>query len=140
MPHAVQAACRNDLHRAGLPGRGNLARLLACLRATPETHLGLAEVVRRASETGLAATPVELAQQLETLADHGLLSRVPRTAVEPVFDTVTEPHSHLVYEETGQTVDLDVSSETLLAILRQTLEERPGEVEILVRVRAPRRN
>lgn len=135
MPHAVEAACRESLRRAGLPGQGPLARLLTLLRAAPETHLGLAEVLHMAAGTGLIATPVELASQLETLADHGLLGRLPSTAAESVFDTVPEPHSHLVYEETGQTVDLDVSPETLLAIIRQALAERPDGVEILVRFR-----
>ena len=70
------------------------------------------------------------------LADHGLLRRLPTTAAEPVFDTEPEPHSHLVYEETGQTIDLHVSHETLLAVIRQTLAEQSGIVEILVRVRS----
>jgi hypothetical protein len=91
--------------------------------------------VRMAAETGLAATAGELSRQLDTLADHGLLGRLLSTAAEPVFDSVTEPHSHLIYEETAQIVDLRVSSETLLAILRQVLAERPDGVEILVRFR-----
>jgi hypothetical protein len=135
MPHAVEASCREDLRHAGLPGEGGLAHLLAVLRAAPETHLGLAEVVRMAVESGLAATQIELAGQLDTLAAHGLLGRLPSTTAEPVFDTVTEPHSHLVYEETAQIVDLRVSPETLLAIVRQALAERPDTVEILVRFR-----
>jgi Fur family iron response transcriptional regulator len=135
MPNAVEAAIREELRHAGLPGQGALVRLLALLRAAPETHLGLAEVVRMAGETGLATTPGDLARQLDTLAHHGLLGRLLSTAAEPVFDTVTEPHSHLVYEETAQIVDLRVSPETLLAILRQVLAERPDGIEILVRVR-----
>ncbi len=135
MPNAVEAAIREELRHAGLPGQGMLARLLALLRAAPETHLGLAEVVRMAAETGLTTSQGELARQLDTLADHGLLGRLLSTAAEPVFDTVTEPHSHLVYEETAQIVDLRVSPETLLAILRQVLAERPDRVEVLVRFR-----
>jgi Fe2+ or Zn2+ uptake regulation protein len=96
MPQAVKAAFREELRRAGLPGQGALARLLALLRSSQDTHLSLAEVVRMAAETGLVATPVELAHQLEALADLGLLGRLPSTAAEPVFDTVPEPHSHLV--------------------------------------------
>lgn len=139
MPHAVEAVCREELRRAGLPGQGARARLLALLRTAPETHLCVAEVARMAEETGLAATPVELAHQLEILADHGLLGRLPGAAGEPVFDTVPEPHSHLVYENPTQIVDLDVSPETLLAILRHTLVEWPDSVEVLIRVRATRR-
>jgi Fur family iron response transcriptional regulator len=135
MQHAVEASCREELRRAGLSGQRGLARLLALLRAAPETHLGLAAVLRMAAETGLAVTPIDLARQLQTLADHGLLGRLLSTAAEPVFDTVTEPHSHLVYEETAQIVDLRVSPETLLAILRQVLTERPDGVDILVRIR-----
>ena len=83
MPQAVKAAFREELRRAGLPGQGALARLLALLRGSRDTHLSLAAVVRMAAETGLIATPVELARQLETLADLGLLGRLPSTAAEP---------------------------------------------------------
>jgi Fe2+ or Zn2+ uptake regulation protein len=133
VPNAVEAAIRDQLRHAGLPGQGALARLLALLRAAPETHLSLAEVVRMAAETGLTTTPGDLARQLDTLTDHGLLGRLLTN--EPVFDTVTEPHSHLIYEATAQIVDLRVSPETLLAILRQVLAESPEGVEILVRFR-----
>jgi Fe2+ or Zn2+ uptake regulation protein len=135
MPHAVDASCREELRRAGLSGQGGLAHLLALLRAAPETHLGLAEVLRMAAKTRPSTTPAELVHQLETLVDHGLLGRLSGIAAEPVFDTVTEPHSHLVYEETAQTVDLHVSPETLLEIIRQAMAERPGRVEILIRFR-----
>lgn len=135
--HAVDTAVRDALRRAGLPGHGAPARLLALLRAAPETHLGLAEIARMAATAGLATTAEALSRQLDLLVHHGLLGRLPCTAAEPVFDTVPEPHSHLMYEDTAQIVDLDVSPETLLAILRQALAERPGEVDILVRFRRP---
>jgi Fe2+ or Zn2+ uptake regulation protein len=135
MPRAVEAACRKELRRARLSGQGALARLLTLLRTAPDTHFTLAEVVRMATATGLAATPAELARQMETLADHGLLGRLPSTTADPVFDTVPEPHSHLVYEQPAQIIDLDVSPETLLAILRQAMAERPYGVEILIRIR-----
>ena len=135
MQRAVEAALKEELRRAGLPGHGPLARLLALLRASRETHLSLAEVVQMAGGTGLAATPIELARHLETLADLGLLGRLPGTAAGPVFDTVPQPHSHLIYEESAQIIDLHVSAETLLGILRQALAERPDGVEILVRFR-----
>jgi Fur family iron response transcriptional regulator len=135
MPHGVEPSLREELRRAGLPAQGELARLLGLLRAAPDTHFSLAEVVRMAEETGFGANPARLARDLEILADHRLLGRLPTTAAEPVFDTVPEPHSHLVYEEPAQIVDLEVSPETLLAILRQTLTEQPDGVEILVRFR-----
>lgn len=136
MPNAAEAALRQELRRVGLPGHGPLARLLTLLRGAEDTHLGLADVARIAAAGGLTDTPIELAQQLEALTEHGLLVRVPTTTAEPVFDTVPEPHSHLVYEQTGQTVDLHVSPETLLAILRQMLLERSDAVDVLVRVRS----
>jgi Fur family iron response transcriptional regulator len=140
MPSAVEAAWQEELRRAGLPAQGARARLFAMLRVAPDTHLRVAEVVRMAEETGLAATPGEVARQLETLADHGLLGRLPGTTGEPIFDTVPDPHSHLVYEEPAQIVDLDVSPETLLAILRNALAEWPDRVEVMIRFRAlPRR-
>jgi Fe2+ or Zn2+ uptake regulation protein len=135
MPRAVEAACRKELRRARLSGQGGLVRLLTLLRTAPDTHFVLAEVVHMAAAAGLVATSAELAHQLETLADHGLLGRLPSTAADPVFDTVPEPHAHVVYEEPAQIVDLDVSPETLLAILRQAMAERPDGVEILIRFR-----
>jgi Fur family iron response transcriptional regulator len=138
MPTAGESDCREELRRAGLSSHRPLVRLLALLRAAEGTHLGLAEVVRMAAESGLAPTPVGLARQLQILVDHGLLGRLPTTAAEPVFDTDPRQHSHLVYEETGEIVDLHVSPETLFAILRQALAEWPEGVEILVRIRANR--
>lgn len=135
MPHAVEAVLREELRRAGLAGHGALPRLLALLRASPEMHLTLAEVADMVAEAGLAVTAGELARQLELLADHGLVGRLPTTTTELVFDTVAEPHSHLVYEETAQVVDLHVSPDTLLAMVRDALAKRPGGVEILVRFR-----
>jgi Fe2+ or Zn2+ uptake regulation protein len=135
MPHAVEAVLREELRRAGLPGHGGLPRLLALLRASPEMHLTVTEVAELVAEAGLAVTSAELARQLESLADHGLVGRLPTTTTELVFDTVPEPHSHLVYEETAQIVDLHVSPDTLLAMVRDALAQRPDGVEILVRFR-----
>ncbi|MFL1461272.1 hypothetical protein ACI6QG_03655 [Roseococcus sp. DSY-14] len=132
MPLAADTALAEELRRAGLPGRGPLPRLLALLRAEGETHLPLSAVARLAERAAIA--PAELPRLLDALVARGLLGRVPGTA-EPLFDTVTEPHSHIVYDDTAQTVDLHVSPETLVEILRRTLAERPGEVEVLVRVR-----
>src|SRR5579859_4200189 len=87
------------------------------------------------AENNLATPSGELDRQLRILADHGLLGRLPDTAGEPVFDAEPEPHSHLVYEATSQIVDLHVSPETLLAVVRQALAEQPDRVEIIVRVR-----
>lgn len=137
MARAVEAVVRDALRHAGLPAQGPLARLLALLRATPETHLTLGEITALAMAEGLPAAAPDLARQLDMLVERGLLGRLPSTAAEPVFDTVPAPHSHLLYEETSQVVDLDVSAETLIAILRQALAERPGEVDILVRFRRP---
>ena len=135
MPHTVDAVFREDLRRAGLPGHGPLPRLLALLRASPETHVTLTEVSDMAAEAGLAVTLVDLVRHLDALADHGLLGRLPTTTTELVFDTQPEPHFHLVYEETEQIVDLHVSAETLLTMIRDALAQRPDGVEILVRFR-----
>ena len=136
MTRAVEAAHQEELRHAGLSGRGALARLLALLRASPETHLSLVDVMRMATKIGLAFTPLGLAGHLETLAEHGLIRRLSTTSAEPVFDTVPEPHAHLIYEETNQTVDLQVSPDTLLAIIRRAMTDWPDEVDILIRLRA----
>lgn len=135
MPHAVEAALREELRRAGLAGHGALPRLLALLRASPEVHLTLADAADLVAEAGVAVTAGELTRQLELLADHGLIGRLPTTTTELVFDTVPEPHSHLVYEESAQIVDLHVSADTVLAMVRDALAQRPQSVEILVRFR-----
>jgi Fur family iron response transcriptional regulator len=135
MSHAVEAVLREELRRAGLPGHGALPRLLALLRASPEVHLTLTEMADLVAEAGLAITAAELARQLELLADHGLVGRLATTTTELVFDTEPEPHSHLIYEESGQIVDLHVSADTVLAMVRDALAQRPDSVEILVRFR-----
>ena len=135
MTHAAERLSRRELRRVGLPDRGALPGLLALLRASPETHLSLAEVARMAAESGLAVTSAALTRHLKALADHGLLGQLPTTAAELVFDTVPEPHSHLIYEEPAQIVDLQVSVETLLTIVRKALAERADGVEVLVRFR-----
>jgi len=135
MPHAVEAVLREELRRAGLPGHGGLPRLLALLRASPEEHLTQSDVADLVAEAGLAVTSAELVRQLDLLADHGLIGRLPTTTTELVFDTVREPHSHLIYEESEQIVDLHVSPETVLAMVRDALAKRPDSVEILVRFR-----
>jgi Fe2+ or Zn2+ uptake regulation protein len=135
MQPTVISGLRTELRRAGLPDHGVLARLLGLLRASPDTHLSLGDVIHLATASGLRTTPVKLTRCLETLADLGLLGRFATTGGERVFDTVPESHSHLFYEETAQTVDLHVSGETLLAILRQALDDQPDRIEILVRFR-----
>ena len=135
MPHTVDAVFREELRRAGLPGHGVLLRLLALLRAALETHLTVADVAFLAAEAGLAVTEMELQRQLESLADHGLIGRLPTTVAETIFDTIATPHAHLIYEDPDQVIDLHVSDETLLAMLRQALTERPGGLDILVRLR-----
>ena len=138
MLHAEERVCREDLKQVGLPGRPALARLLTLMRAAPETHLGLADVVRLAGEAGLPETPAGLARKLQTLADHGLLGRLPNTMAEQVFDTVPQPHAHLLYEATRQCVDLHVSAETLISIIRQALAGRADDVDIVIHFRASR--
>jgi len=135
MPQTVEAVLREELRRAGLPGHGALPRLLALLRASPDVHVTLAEVADMVAEAGMAIPSAELARLLESLADHGLIGRLPTTTTELVFDTVPEPHSHLIYEESGQVVDLHVSADTVLAMVRDALAKRPDGVEILVRFR-----
>jgi len=135
MDRAMEATCRDELRRAGLPGQGTLVRLLALLHAAPESHLSFSEVYRMVEADKLSIPSAELDRQLHLLADRGLLGLFPSIAAEPVFDTAPEPHSHLIYEETGQTVDLHVSPETLLAVVRQALAEHSDRVEILLRVR-----
>lgn len=135
MDHAMEVACREDLRRAGLPGQGQLVRLLALLRTAPEPHLTQGQVLHLLVENNLATSSGELDKQLRLLTDHGLLARLLDAAAEPIFDTETEPHSHLVYEDTSQIVDLHVSPETLLAVVRRALAEQSDTVEIIVRVR-----
>jgi Fe2+ or Zn2+ uptake regulation protein len=135
MTHAVDAVLQDELRRAGLPCRGPTSRLLALLRASEETHLTLGEIGDLAAEGGLAMGPGEIARQVEAFADHGLVSRLPTTGGEPVFDTEPQPHFHLIYEETARIVDLHVSADTLLAMLRDALARRPGGVEVMVVLR-----
>jgi len=137
MASTADAAAREDVRRAGLAADGPLPRLLSLLRAAPETHIDAAGAQRIAAEGGLGIGRAELGEMLEALAARGLLGRVPTTG-GALYDTVTHPHSHLVDEATATMVDLDVSPETLSAIIRQAIADQPGRVEVLLRIRAPR--
>lgn len=137
MAHAVDAVFQEELRRAGLSGRGAMAHLLALLRESPETHLSLAEIADLAAEAGLAVTAGDLARGLEALADHHLIGRLPTTTAELIYDTVPEPHSHIVYEDSAQVVDLHVSAETLLLMVRDALAQHPEGVDVILRFRRP---
>lgn len=135
MPHTVEAVFHDELRRAGLSGRGPLPRLLALLRGSTETHLTLTTIADMAVEAGLAVTSADLLRHLDSFVEHGLISRLPTTTSEPVFDTEPEAHFHLVYDDTEEITDLHVSGETLLAMLRDALAHRPESVEVLLRFR-----
>lgn len=138
MASAADDALRDELRRAGLPPDGPLPRLLRLLRAAEEPHFDAAEALRIAMEGGLPVGAADLPAMLDTLAAHGLLGRVPSTAGAAIYDSVIHPHSHVLDEATATMVDLDVSPETLAAIIRQAIADQPGRVEVLLRIRAPR--
>ena len=138
MPRITDAALREELRQAGLSAEGPAAELLALLRAAGETHLTAASAQRLAAEGGLALARPEVAALLETLARAGLLARIPVAGGAALYDTVTRRHSHLLDEATGALIDLDVSPETLMAILRRIMADQPGRVEVLLRIHPPR--
>ncbi|MEO3471199.1 hypothetical protein AAFN86_04965 [Roseomonas sp. CAU 1739] len=137
MASTADDATREDVRRAGLAAEGPLPRLLSLLRAADDTHIDATEAQRLSAEGGIAIGRAKLADMLDTLVAHGLLGRVPTTAGAPIYDTVNRPHSHMLDEATATMVDLDVSPETLSAIIRQAIADQPGRVEVLLRIRAP---
>ncbi len=139
MASTADNAAREEVRRAGLSGDGPLPRLLTLLRTAGETHIDAAEAQRIAAEGGLAIGRAEMGDLLEALAAHGLLGRVPTMGGASVYDTIAHPHSHMLDEATATMVDLDVSPETLSAIIRQAIADQPGRVEVLLRIRAPER-
>ncbi len=137
MASSADIAAREEVRRSGLSPDGPLPRLLTLLRIAEETHLDAIEAQRIAAEGGLAIGRAELGDLLEALAAHGLLGRVPTMGGPAVYDTIAHPHSHMLDEATATMVDLDVSPETLSAIIRQAIADQPGRVEVLLRIRAP---
>lgn len=135
MPGFVEAAIREELRRAGLAAQGALPRLLAVLRQSADTHLTTPDVADLLARSGVAITLTELAHQLEILAAGGLISRLPTPAAEVTWDLVPEAHAHFVYGDFDQIIDMHVSEETLLAMVRDALAQRPGGVEVYVRFR-----
>jgi alkanesulfonate monooxygenase SsuD/methylene tetrahydromethanopterin reductase-like flavin-dependent oxidoreductase (luciferase family) len=71
MPRSVEVACREELRRTGLPGQER-ERVCSRLRTAPETYLARRGGGAYGRGDGLAGTPVQVAHQLDTLADHGL--------------------------------------------------------------------
>lgn len=135
MPTFVEATIREELRRAGLAAQGTLPRLLAILRQSPDTHLTTPDIADLLARNGVAIPLTELAHQLEILAAGGLISRLPTPAAEVTWDLVPEAHAHFVYGDFDQIIDMHVSEETLLAMIRDALAQRPGGVEVYVRFR-----
>ena len=71
---------------------------------------------------------------MENFAGRGLLGRILLPNGDVVFDTVAEPHSHLIDEERGEIIDLQVSPETLAAIVVQTIALHGRRVGVMVRI------
>lgn len=138
MASSADVAVREEVRRAGLSADGPLPHLLTLLRAVDDTHIDAAEAQRIAAEGGLAIGRAEMGDLLEALVAHRLLGRVPTIGGPPLYDTVLRPHSHMLDEATAAMVDLDVSPETLSAIIRQAIADQPDRVEVLLRIRAPR--
>ncbi len=138
MASTADTAARDEVRRAGLPTDGPLPRLLTLLRAAEETHVDAAEAQRLAAEGGLAVGRAEMSDLLDAMVAKGLLGRVPTSGGAALYDTVPTPHSHMVDEATDMVVDLDVSPETLAAIVARAIADQPGRVEVLLRIRAPR--
>lgn len=134
---ALRREVRRDVRQAGLPPDGPEAALLDLLRAVPETHMDATAAQRLAAEAGFALARSEVAAMLEALARAGLLGRLPVPGGPPVYDTEARAHAHILDEATATVVDLDVSAETLAAILRQAMADQPGRVEVMLRIRAP---
>ena len=137
MASTADEATREEVRRAGLAADGPWPRLLSLLRTAEETHFDTAEAHRLAVESGLAIGRAELAEMLDTMVTHGLLGRVPTTGGVALFDTIIRQHSHMLDEATAMMVDLDVSPETLSAIVAQAIAAQSGRVEVLLRIRAP---
>ncbi len=135
MPNFVEATIREELRGAGLAAQGSLPRLLAILRQSPETHLTTAAIADLLARGGVAITLTELAHQLEILAAGGLITRLPTPAAEVTWDLVPQAHAHFVYGDSDQIIDMHVSEETLLAMIRDALAQRPGGVEVFIRFR-----
>lgn len=138
MASTAEDAARQELRRAGLPAEEPWPRLLSLLRTAAEPHFDTAQAQRIAAGAGLALGRAELTDHLEALAARGLLGRVPGIGGTAIYDAVPHPHAHMLDEATATMVDLDVSPETLFAIIRQAMADQPGRVEVLLRIRAPR--
>ncbi|MBW6400277.1 hypothetical protein KPL78_20620 [Roseomonas sp. HJA6] len=137
MASTADNAAREEVRQAGLSADGPVPRLLTLLRTAEETHLDIAEAQRIAAEGGLAIGRAEIGDLMEAMVAHGLLGRVPTAGGVLLYDTIAHPHSHMLDEATATMVDLDVTPETLSAIVTRAIAEQPGRVEVLLRIRAP---
>lgn len=138
MPSFVEATIREELRAAGLAAQGSLPRLLAVLRQSADTHLTTPAIADLLARGGVAITLTELAHQLDVLAAGGLITRLPTPGAEVTWDLIPEAHAHFVYGDVDQIIDMHVSEETLLAMIRDALVQRPGGVEVFVRFRRER--
>jgi len=135
MASAMQAALRRDITAAGLRPDPDSLLLLGMLRDQAETHLDAATIQRLLDRMPRRLAPDRTAALLASFVVHGLIGRLALPNGEAVYDTVAECHSHLLDEARAEIVDLQVSPETLAAIVTQTLAQHGRRVEVLLRIR-----
>lgn len=73
----------------------------------PRRHVTAAEIWSEAKDQGLPVSLATVYNTLNEFLEAGLLRAVPVTAIRGVyFDTNTEPHHHVLDEDTGEVRDL----------------------------------
>lgn len=137
MTRQAAAALRRELLAAGVRTDADAVLLLNLLRQSNETHLRASDVDLLVAAAGRRMGAGVTAALLDSFVVHGLIGRLPLPNGDVVFDTVAGCHSHLVDEEGGEIVDLQVSPETLAAIVTQMIALHGRRVAVLLRIGKP---
>lgn len=111
--------------------RIDVARLL--LRR--KTHLTADEVFRLANQDGTHVSKATVYNTLGVLAKYGLIREVVIDPNRVVYDSNTAPHHHFFNVETGELVDIELSSMSVAGLPPLPHGTEMEGVEVIVRLR-----
>ncbi len=134
MTRQAAAALRRELIAAGVRADADSVLLLNLLRQSDETHLRASDVELLIAGAGRRMGSGAILALLESFVAHRVIGRLLLPTGDVVFDTVAECHSHLVDEERGEIVDLQVSPETLAAIVTQMIAQHGRRAGVLLHI------
>ena len=123
------------LLKAGLRPTRKRAQLADLLFDGPDKHVSAEEVMAAAQEAGIEVSFATVYNCLNQFSAAGLLRRITVDGVRVTFDTNTDDHHHIYYEDTGELVDIPGDRITVRGMPKLARDVAVQSVEVTIRVR-----